>query len=275
MRSNTGVGSVTARLGAVTAAVTALVDAVRDGALRGQGHDELSGLLGRVRSVQARLDYVALSAVREVDVRGSYSADGALSAGAWARMHTRMTPAEAAGVVRTARTLGAGELPGTEQALADGVIDLGHVRAITAAVADAPAGAAALIEGEALAVAGEADPRAVAALMTRFRHALDPDAADAAALARYARRGITLCPLPDGAVHIKGLADEVTGAVLLTAIDAANPPVTGDTRSAAQQRMDALASLSRFLCKGRFIGRAGCGRGRPGSAGPGLVSSWW
>jgi len=48
----------------------------------------------------------------------------------------------------------------------------------------------------------------------------------AAALARYARRGITLCPLPDGAVHIKGLADEVTGAVLLTGIDAANPPVT-------------------------------------------------
>src|SRR6185436_4637548 len=129
--------------------------------------------------------------------------------------------------------------------LADGVIDLGHVRAITAAVADAPAGAAALIEGEALAVAVEADPRAVAALMTRFRHALDPDAADAAALARYARRGITLSPLPDGGVHIKGLADEVTGAVLLTAIDAANPPVTGDTRSAAQQRMDALADICR------------------------------
>ena len=125
------------------------------------------------------------------------------------------------------------------------MIDLGHVKAITAAVADAPAGAAALIEDEALAVAGEADPRAVAALMTRFRHALDPDAADAAALARYARRGITLSPLPDGAVHIKGLADEVTGAVLMTAIDAANPPVTGDTRTAAQQRMDALADICR------------------------------
>ena len=60
-----------------------------------EGHDELSGLLGQVRGLQARLDYVALTAVREVDTRGSFVADGALSAGAWARMHTRMTPAEA------------------------------------------------------------------------------------------------------------------------------------------------------------------------------------
>ena len=60
----------------------------------------------------------------------------------------------------------------------------------------APPGAAALIEREALAVAKEADPRAVATVMTRFAHALDPDAADAAALARYDRRGLTLSPLP-------------------------------------------------------------------------------
>ena len=202
MLSITGLGSVTARLGAVTESVAALVESVQAGGLRAEGHDELSGLLAAVRGVQARLDYVSLTAVREVDTRGSFVADGALSAGAWARMHTRMTPAEAASVVRTARTLGSGELPGTQAALAAGRIDLGHVRAITGAVADAPVGAAALIEAEALAVAGEADPRVVAGLMARFRHALDPDAADAAALARYARRGLTLSPLPDGAVQL-------------------------------------------------------------------------
>ena len=48
MRSDMVVGSVTTRLGAVTDAVTALVAAVQDGALRGEGHDELSGLLGQV-----------------------------------------------------------------------------------------------------------------------------------------------------------------------------------------------------------------------------------
>jgi hypothetical protein len=209
------------------------------------GDDELSGLLTGVRALQARLEFVGLAVVREVDVRGSFVADGALSAAAWARMHARMNPAEASAVVRTARTLGSGELPGTAAALAAGVIDPAHVRAITAAVADAPAGAAGLIEDEALAVAAEADPRTVAALMARFRHALDPDAADAAALARYARRGITLSPTPDGTVHIRGLADEVTGGLLMTAIDAANPLVSGDTRTAAQSRMDALAQICR------------------------------
>jgi hypothetical protein len=90
MGSNTVVDGVTARLGAVTASVTALVEAVRAGGLGGQGHDELSGVLGQLRGVQARLDFVNLAVVREVDVRGSFVADGALSAGAWARMHTRM-----------------------------------------------------------------------------------------------------------------------------------------------------------------------------------------
>ncbi len=102
-----------------------------------------------------------------------------------------------------------------------------------------------MIEDEALAVAEQADPRAVAGLMRRFTHALDPDAADAAALARYARRGLTLSPLPDGSVHLRGLADEVTGALLATAIDAANPPVTGDRRTAAQARLDALGEICR------------------------------
>jgi hypothetical protein len=249
MRSNTVIGEVAGRLAATGAAVAALVEAVQAGALGSEGHDELSGLLRAVRSVQARLEFVGLAVVGEVDVRGSFVSEGALSAGAWARMHTRMTPGEASRAVRTARVLDSGELPGTAAALAAGEIDPAHVRAITAGVADAPAGAAALIEDEALAVAREADPRAVAGLMRRFAHARDPEAADAAALARYERRGITLSPMLDGSVHIRGLADEVTGALLMTAINAANPPVPGDRRSAAQSRMDALADIAR-----KFLG---------------------
>ena len=81
------------------------------------------------------------------------------------------------------------------------MIDPAHVRVIAAGVADAPAGAAALIEDEALAVAREADPRAVAQVMRAFTHALDPDGADAAALARYEKRGITFSPILDGLAH--------------------------------------------------------------------------
>jgi hypothetical protein len=119
------------------------------------------------------------------------------------------------------------------------------VRTLVAGVADAPSGSAALIEPEALAVARVADATAVAGLMRRFQHALDPDASDEAALARYERRGLTLSPLPDGMVSISGLADEVTGSMLMTAIDAASPLVSGDRRTAAQRRLDAAAELAR------------------------------
>jgi uncharacterized protein DUF222 len=46
-------------------------------------------------------------------------------------------------------------------------------------------------------------------------------------------------------VHISGPADEVTGAVLATAIDAAGHLVPGDRRTAAQRRLDALGNLTR------------------------------
>src|SRR6185295_5876682 len=93
MRSNTA-ASVADRVTATTAAIDSLVGAVRDGALGSEGHDELSALLREARAAQARLDFVVLAAVREVDVRGSFVSEGALTAGAWARMHTRLTPAE-------------------------------------------------------------------------------------------------------------------------------------------------------------------------------------
>src|SRR3954469_618942 len=130
MRSNTVGGSVAGTLVAASAGIDSLVVAVQHGGLRGEGHDELSALLGQVRAAQARLEFVLLATVREVDVRGSYVAEGALTAGAWARMHTRMTPAEAASVVRAARVLGSGELPATSDALAAGQISPAHVRAI-------------------------------------------------------------------------------------------------------------------------------------------------
>lgn len=236
---------VTGLLAVAGAAVGDLVTAAQSDGLGALSHDEMAGLVRAVRGLQARLEFVGLAAVAEVDARGSYTQDAALTAGAWLRATARLAPHEAAGAVRTARALGSGELPGTAAALAAGQIDAGHVRVIADAVADAPAGAAELIEPEALAVARATDPRVLAGVMRRFRHALDPDGADAAALARYARRGLTVSPLPDGLVHLAGLADEVTGSVLATAIDAASPLVPGDRRTAAQRRLDGLGEICR------------------------------
>jgi hypothetical protein len=230
---------------AVGDAVGALVGSVSAGAVRDLTHQQLGDLVSSVRRDLARLEAVELEAVGEVDARGSHLHDGALTAAAWLRMLTRTTPGEAAGAVRTARVLRTGVLPITRAALADGAISAKHARVIADGVVDAPAGAVALIEPEAVAAAAEADVRAVASLMRAFGHALDPDAADAAAVRRYERAGITFSPTLDGSMAISGLADEVTGALIATAVDSAAPLVCGDTRTAARRRLDGLAELAR------------------------------
>ena len=237
MRSNT---ATVTRGGAVLAG-----GAVVDGRRCHVGHDELSSGLAGVRALQARLEFVALALVGEVDRRGSHVQDGALTAAAWARMHTRMSPREATAAVRTGRVLRSGEVPRTREALRAGEIDGEHVRVIADGVTDAPAGAAALIEGEALEAARRSDPREVAGVMRMFGHALDPDGADEAALARYDRRGLSAASTLDGMVAGSFLADEVSGSLILTALNAASPLVSGDRRTAAQRRLDAFADICR------------------------------
>lgn len=240
-----GHGGSDPRRGAVRGALVGccLVDAA--GALQLSGHDELSAGLAGVRSLQAQLEFVALALVGEVDRRGSYVVDSALTAAAWARMHTRMRPGEASAAVRTARVLGSGELPATVAAFRAGEISGDHVRVIAAGAADAPPGAAGLIEEEAVAAARRSDPREVASVMAMFRHALDPDGADEGALARYERRGLSVAATLDGMVAGSFLADEVSGSLILTALDAASPLVSGDRRTAAQRRLDAFTDICR------------------------------
>ena len=116
---------------------------------------------------------------------------------------------------------------------------------IADATRDAPAGAVTLIEAEAVQTATDGDVRATADLMRAFQHALDPDAADAAAVRRYERAGLTLSPTLTGVTVISGTADESTAAVVAAAVHAAGPPVRGDGRTAARRRLDALADICR------------------------------
>jgi hypothetical protein len=246
-------------LGRVEAAAGELGAALAGGGARDLSHEQLTRLVAAARRAQARLEAAVLAAVGEVDARGSFVHDGALTAGAWLRAHTRATPGEATTTVRTARVLRTGVLPATADALGAGLVSGRHAQVIAAAVADAPAGAAALIEPEALAVAVEADVRAVAAVMRQFQHALDPEDADRAAVARYGRRGLTLAPTLDGTVALSGLADEESASVIATALDTAAPLITGDTRTPAQRRLDAITDICR-----RFLAAPDTPRDRGG-----------
>ena len=237
--------SPVAAMAAVTDAASALVDSLTGGTVADLTHDQLGGLVGATRAVQARLDAVLVEAVGEVGARGTFTLDGAVTLGSWLRQRARLTPTQASGLATTARVLRSGVLPATKAALAAGDLSGEHARVIATGVSGAPAGAVALIEPEAVHTATHADLRATAAVLRAFRHALDPDAADAAALARYDRAGLTLTPTLDGPLAIHGTADEVTGALLATAIDTAGPLVPGDTRTPARRRLDALADICR------------------------------
>ena len=111
-------------------AVDALVETVAGGGVRDLSHDELTELTAAVRREQARLDAVLMEAVGEVDARGSYTLDGALTAGAWLRMTTRLTPGEASATVRTARVLRSGALPQVRAALGAGEVSGEHAQVI-------------------------------------------------------------------------------------------------------------------------------------------------
>jgi hypothetical protein len=227
----------------VAAADTALTAALRDG-VEHLSHDQSSALLTQLRALTAKADALTLAVVGKVDADGSHTYDGCLSTGAWVRAVGHQTMAEAARTVRTARTLRSGVLPNTAAALAAGAITGRHAAVIADAVKDAPTGAVALIEPEAVATAVEGDVAATANVMRAFAHALDPDAADQKALRRYQRAGITFSPLLDGGFAVSGTADETTGAAITAAIDAAAPLVTGDTRTAARRRLDGLHRIA-------------------------------
>lgn len=233
----------------VARSVDGLVERLGGGAVRDLTHDELADLVVELRRQQARLEATVLEAVGEVDARGSYVHEGALSTSGWLRMHTRATPAEASASVRTARVLRSDALPETRKALSAGEITPRHAQVIALGVDDAPVGACRLIEADAVAVAREADVRAVTGVMRQFQHALDPDGADEAAVRRYERRGLSLAPTLDGSVALSGLADEVSGSLIATAVSAAAPPEAGDKRTPAQRRLDGLAEIAR-----RFLG---------------------
>ena len=159
MSSNTGSGAGSgavppmAALDTMVAGVAGLVEALSGGAVADLTHDQLAGLVTEARRAASRLESVTLSAVGEVDARGTFALDGALTAGAWLRQTTRVTAGEAAGLVRTARVLRCGLLPATATALAEGGLTGRHAQLIATAVADAPAGAVALIEPDAVALA--------------------------------------------------------------------------------------------------------------------------
>ena len=155
------------------------------------GHAELGPVLVALRQVEARCDALILATIGEVDDRGTFTLDGALTTGAWVLAAIHPTPESPPGCPAPRVPYGQATLPNTVAALAAGAFGASHAAIITDGVTDAPAEAVALIKADIVDLASQTDENGTANLMRAFGHALDPDAADEKASKRHDRAGIT------------------------------------------------------------------------------------
>jgi hypothetical protein len=97
------------------------------------------------------------------------------------------------------------------------------------------------------------DPGQLRRAGDRLVHCFDRDRADEAAVRKRDRRGLSVAETMDGMVSVTGLLDPVTGALLMTALDAklrstgaadaTGIAIRDEVRTWSQCRADALAEI--------------------------------
>ncbi|WP_433268951.1 DUF222 domain-containing protein [Micromonospora vinacea] len=224
-------------------------------------HD-LVAALDATHRLEQRLVAVKLALVRELDGRGTATAQGASSTTVWLRDRLRLGVGAARRLVELAATLDT--VPAAvRDALAGGAVDVEQVRVIAGAVETVHTAAGAEAADKAVGVlvdwAAQFDATLLRRLGTRILDHVAPEVADAAAEAalradesRAARdRHVTISEQSDGRLRLTGILDAEAAAVLRTAIDPLSAP-TGpdDTRTAGQRRHDALADVCRLALRG-------------------------
>ncbi|MEU8010964.1 HNH endonuclease signature motif containing protein [Micromonospora parva] len=224
-------------------------------------HD-LVAALDAAHRLEQRLAAVKLALVRELDGRGSATAQGASSTAVWLRERLHLGVGVARRMVELAATLDAAPA-GVRDALAAGSVDVEQVRVIAATVETVHSAAGTEVADKAVGVlvdwAAQFDATQLRRLGTRILDHVAPDVADAAAEAalradesRATRdRHVTISEQTDGRLRLTGILDPEAATLLRTAIDPLSAP-TGpdDTRTSGQRRHDALAEVCRLALRG-------------------------
>ncbi|MGC5322913.1 DUF222 domain-containing protein [Micromonospora arida] len=232
-------------------------------------HD-LVAALDAAHRLEQRLAAVKLTLVRELDGRGTATAQGASSTAVWLRDRLRLSVSAARRLVDLAGALDAGA-PGVRAALAGGDISVEQARVIGDTVSTVRTSAGAEAAGKAVAVlvewAGQFEPTLLRKLGTRILDHVAPEVAEAAARAALeaeARRAsrdrhVTLSELSDGRLRLSGSLDAEAAGLLRAAIDPLTAPSgPDDRRSPGQRRHDALADLTGPLRRALVLRDRGC-----------------
>ena len=215
----------------------------------------------QARQLIDRLESVWLLAAADFESSGGLSDSGAASLGAWMRHHCRIAPTEASARSRVAHAVTSGELPATADALVEGKVTWRQAEVIQRSAQQVPADRKGEAEEAMIAAAETFDPSQLRRLGDRLLSCFDREVAEAAAVRRYERRGLTLAETIDGMYSVSGMLDPVTGSLVMTALNTAmSPPCSRDDgdghsdddpagpgvpdlRSWSQRRADALADI--------------------------------
>ncbi|PYC76079.1 HNH endonuclease [Micromonospora arborensis] len=230
---------------------------------------DLVAALDATHRLEQRLAAVKLTLVRELDGRGTATAQGASCTAVWLRDRLRLGVGAARRLVALAATFDTSPA-GVRDALAGGLVDIEQVRVIaeTVETVHTTAGPAAADKAVGVLVdwAAQFDATQLRKLGTRILDHVAPEIADAAAEAalradesRAARdRHLTISEQPDGRLRLTGILDTEAAALLRTAIDPLTAP-TGpdDTRTPGQRRHDALADVCRLALSGGDLPESG------------------
>jgi hypothetical protein len=230
-----GDGELAGALAAVSAVVGRLPDAA-------EAPDAvLVARMGELVRLQAVVQAALVEQVAAFDARAGSRYDGQTSTRAWLGARLRLG-GQAGLLLVVARQLGG--LAQLGKALAAGEIGLEHAAVVAQLVAQVGAEAVAGYEAILLDLARQVPPGKLRLACGHLRQLLDSHADDEAAARAWRRRHLSAARTVDGAVHVQGMLDAVSGEVVLAALGAAMPaPDEGEQRSAAQRRADALVDV--------------------------------
>jgi hypothetical protein len=204
----------------------------------------LSADVVELRRQADRLEAQWLRRVTEVDRRGTWQADGALSPTAWLRDRCRLAPGAARERVVVGRRL-ADDLDETRAAFEDGDIGYGHVRHIAHATGEVDPSVVAEAEPILVDAARSLDPRRLNKVIAHWRHGVDPEAFVTAEVDAHELRRFDISETFQGMTVFDGQAFGVDGAIVRTAIDSYDRPLPDETRTPTQRRADALVEMAR------------------------------
>ncbi|MFC5922309.1 HNH endonuclease signature motif containing protein [Micromonospora vulcania] len=223
-------------------------------------HD-LVAALDATHRLEQRLAAVKLTLVRELDGRGTATAQGASSTAVWLRDRLRLGVGAARRLVELAAVLDAAPA-GVRDALTDGLVNVEQVRVIAETVGTVHTVAGAQAADKAVGVlvdwAAQFDATLLRKLGSRILDHVAPEVADAAAQvalqaeeSRAVRdRHVTVSEQPDGRLRLTGTLDTEAAALLRAVIDPLTAPAgPDDTRTPGQRRHDALADVCRLALR--------------------------